>query len=83
MESRRLLAADTAYDRQLKNLEDGLGEYLNLGMLRQEAPGAPPVFLEALAKEETELRQRALEIGGKVYHKNPSVVAKMLRKAWK
>jgi CHAD domain-containing protein len=79
----RLLAAETAYERRFKDLEDALGEYLNLGLLRRHGHGAPPELLEALAEEETELRQNALEIGRKVYREKPRAMARMLRKAWK
>jgi CHAD domain-containing protein len=79
----RLLGAGTSYERRLKELEDALGEFLNLAMLREHAIGAPPALIAAIDEEEGELRKRALEIGGKVYRMGPAEVAKMLRKSWK
>ena len=76
----RLLGGQIAYERNLKRLEDSLGEYLNLEMLRDHAIGAPPLLLEALLDEETKLRKRALDIGGEIYHEKPAAIVRMLRK---
>ena len=79
----RLLGAGTAYEKRLKQLEDSLGEFLNLGMLREHAIGAPPELVAAINEEEDEMRKRALELGGKLYRQKPGAAVRMLRKGWK
>jgi hypothetical protein len=73
----RIIGITSGYSRRKPRtsadlrIEAALGGYVNLGLLRQYVPDAPPELLDALVKEETELRQRALEIGARCIARSP------------
>jgi CHAD domain-containing protein len=64
------------YERSLKELEDSLGEYLNLSLLKER--GASGKAATAIDSEQHKLRERALEIGGELYGEKPRQVVKRL-----
>jgi len=64
------------YERSLKELEDALGEYLNLSLLKQR--GAPGKATAAIDAEQHKLREHALEIGRELYGEKPRRVVKRL-----
>jgi CHAD domain-containing protein len=69
------------YERELKQLEDALGEDLNLAMLREHAPRRAKVE-QAIDVEQSALRDRALEIGERIYASKPKKTMKQLRRLW-
>jgi CHAD domain-containing protein len=69
------------YERELKQLEDALGEDLNLARLREHAPRRAAVE-QAIAVEQSALRDRALEIGERIYAPKPKKTMKQLRRLW-
>jgi CHAD domain-containing protein len=72
-----------AYERQLKEMEDALGEHLNLSMLRdRDALGAEEATREIDAEQQVLLR-RALEVGQRTYAEKPKPTMKRLRRMWR
>jgi CHAD domain-containing protein len=81
-----------AYERSLKELEDALGEDLNLAILAERAQsmatdngnrlkmGPVTKVIEASRKE---LRERALEIGERVYAEKPRDFVRRIKQLWK
>jgi CHAD domain-containing protein len=78
------------YEQSLKELEDALGEDLNLAILREQilsAPGAPGKgavnhVVKAIDASRKELRQRALAIGRRVYALKPRQFTKQMGRLW-
>jgi CHAD domain-containing protein len=79
-------------ERNLKELEDALGEGLNLNLLREriqavpDAYGGPKVVLgvvSAIEEERKKLIVRALKIGDAVYRESPKRWLKTIRGLWK
>jgi CHAD domain-containing protein len=68
------------YERALKQLEDALGEHLNLSLLKERAAGAEEATHE-IEDEQRRLLQLAMEIGDRVYREKPKQVVKRLRLA--
>lgn len=93
----RLLArvcgnAMTGYEQALKELENALGEDINLSLLEKRVQelasrndGAFPMssLRKALGAARQDLRRRALEIGDKLYAKKPGAFTRQLKKLWK
>jgi CHAD domain-containing protein len=82
----------SGYQQSLKELEDALGEGINLALLenlvRQQAPegtGNLPVasIHKLIESARRELRERALETGKKVYAEKPRHFVRHLRRLWK
>jgi CHAD domain-containing protein len=81
-----------AYESSLKELEDALGEDLNLAILgeRVQAIGSENgngVKVASLAKTidaaRKELRERAFEIGARVYAEKPREFTRQMKRLWK
>jgi CHAD domain-containing protein len=82
----------SGYEQSLKELEDALGDDINLWLLEkrtqeavsQEARRAPTSLLsKTIGSARQDLRQRALEIGAKVYAEKPREFIRQLKKLWK
>ena len=82
----------SGYEESLKELEDTLGEDVNLSVLEDKAQrfasqGGPPPPMSSLHKAvgsaRHDLRQRALEIGDKVYAEKPREFTRQLKRLWK
>jgi hypothetical protein len=71
------------YERLLNELEDALGEDLNLSLLRERAMEAGECVVRAIDEEQRELRERAMEIGERLYAAKPGAVVKRMRRLWK
>jgi CHAD domain-containing protein len=71
------------YERSLKELEDALGEDLNLSLLRERAAEVGENTAKAVDEEQRELRRRALEIGERLYEGKPKAVVKRMRELTK
>jgi CHAD domain-containing protein len=66
------------YERSLKELEDALGEHLNLALLDERDAGREPEAAHAIEEEQRELQERAMEIGDRVYAEKARRVVKRL-----
>ena len=82
----------SGYEQSLKQLEDALGEDINLSVLERQVQhlvsedGAhlPVSSLDkAIGAARQDLRDRALEIGAKVYAAKPQEFTRQLRRLWK
>lgn len=82
----------SGYEQSLKELEDALGEDINLSRLEEQVQGlasqdgtrVPVTTLHrAVGSASHELRERALEIGAKVYAEKPREFIRQLRRLWK
>jgi len=80
------------YEHSLKELEDALGEDLNLALLRERIASAPEGYggareidaaEKAIDAAQHELQARALEIGERVYAEKPQRLVKLARRLWK
>jgi CHAD domain-containing protein len=81
----------TGYEHSLKDLEDALGEDLNLAILRDHLLStpdgtanhpAPDCVIAALDSSRTELRSRAVEIGERVYAEKPGRLTRHMERLW-
>jgi CHAD domain-containing protein len=79
------------YERSLKELEDALGDDLNLAILAERVQsmattngnGVKPASLtKAIDSNRRELRERALEIGERVYAEKPKEFTRQIRRLW-
>ena len=82
----------SGYQQSLKELEHALGESVNLSLLenqvqnlasqhRDRLPVSP--LHKAVAAASHDLRERALEIGAKVYARKPPEFTRQLKRLWK
>jgi CHAD domain-containing protein len=69
------------YERSLKELEDALGEDLNLALVREHA-GRNAAVTGAIDAEQFELRDRALKVGERLYAPKPKKAMKRMRSWW-
>jgi CHAD domain-containing protein len=79
-------------ERSLKDLEDAIGESLNLGILRERIRAAPEVYggpkvvegaAAGIEEERKRLIDRAFEIGAPLYGEKPKHWLKTIRTLWK
>jgi CHAD domain-containing protein len=79
------------YEQTLKELEDDLGEDLNLAILRDHILSASSLqgegravarVVKAIDESREELRERALAIGRRVYAEKPRKFARQMRQLW-
>jgi CHAD domain-containing protein len=82
----------SGYQQSLKELEDTLGEDVNLSVLEnqvqqlasQDSERLPMSSLhKAAGSASHDLRQRAFEIGDKVYAEKPREFTRQLKRLWK
>jgi len=82
----------SGYQQALKELEDVLGQDVNLGVMQKQAhewarqgPRQLPAgsLDKAVQSARRDLRRRALEIGDKIYAEKPRVFSRRLHKLWK
>lgn len=80
------------YERSLKELEDLLGEDLNLAVLTERVQTMASEngnrlkaekLLRAIESSRKELREHALEIGQRVYAEKPQEFARQVKRLWK
>jgi CHAD domain-containing protein len=71
-----------SYERSLKELEDALGEYLNLWMLREQAAQGTEEVTREIDEERKELGGRAMQIGERLYAEKPRRLVKRMRRLW-
>ena len=80
------------YERSLKELEDALGEDLNLAILEERVHSMSPgngagrnaaSVTKAIDSSREELRKRALEVGQRVYAAKPREFTRQIRRLWK
>lgn len=81
-----------AYENSLKALEDALGEDLNLALLEERVRAMAsqnghsvkaPLVAKTIDAARKEYRQRALEIGARVYAEKPREFTRQIRRLWK
>ena len=70
------------YEQSLKDLEDALGEDLNLAMVREHV-GKNDGITRAIDAEQFALRDRALKVGERLYAPKPGKTMKRLRQWWR
>jgi hypothetical protein len=70
------------YERSLKDLEDALGEDLNLAMVREHV-GKNDGIARAIDAEQFALRDQALKVGERLYAPKPKKAMKKLRQWWR
>ena len=81
----------SGYEQSLKQLEDALGEDINLSLLEKKfqdlSPQGQHVPVSSLQKAvisaRRDLRERALEIGAKVYAEKPADFTRQMKRLWK
>jgi len=82
----------SGYEQSLKELEDALGEDINLSLLENQVQqlasqdGAHPPMSslhKAVGSARHDLRQRALEIGARVYGEKPRELTRQLKRLWR
>jgi CHAD domain-containing protein len=80
----------SGYEQSLKELENALGEYINLSLLEKRVRQLPPAgslpmssLHKAVGSAGHDLRQKALEIGAKVYASKPREFTHQLKRLWK
>jgi CHAD domain-containing protein len=81
-----------AYEQSLKDLEDALGEDLNLAILEERVKAMAsqnghsvkaPLLAKTIDGARKEYRERALEIGRRVYAEKPREFTRQIRRLWK
>ena len=82
----------SGYERSLKDLEGTLGEDVNLSVLERQVQqlasqgGAGmrmSLLRRAVGSARRDLREHALETGGKVYAEKPREFTRQLKRLWK
>jgi len=80
------------YEDSLKNLQDALGDFITLDLLREHIEAAPDGYgrtqdvarvVELIEEERQDLGKRALEIGERVYAEKPSILLTEMKRLWK
>jgi CHAD domain-containing protein len=80
-----------AYERDLKDLETWLGDDHNLVVLRDKIAGEPhlhgsqkdiELLLEFIGRYEKELREKAFELGERIYQDRPRLFTKRIELLW-
>jgi CHAD domain-containing protein len=81
-----------AYEQSLKDLEDALGEDLNLAILKDRVQAMAsqnghsvkaPVVAKTIEAARKEYRERALELGERVYAEKPREFTRQIKRLWK
>ena len=81
----------SGYEQSLKELEDVLGEDINLSVLERQAGQFSPQYgrlpisslHKVIGEAKHDLRHRALEMGAKVYAEKPKKFIRRLKRRWK
>jgi len=79
-----------AYERRLEALDDCLGEYHDVALMRTILSAETPVSRDETARRlrlvrryQAELRRKARTLGARIYHETPSHFVRRVRASWR